>query len=83
VEVGEGRARKLPMVKVLRRSPLDGKTGYCLTYLEHSGLPWRYIVDDVRRVDDETLLGFTVLDLPILRRFSFPFLLKRSHVATE
>ena len=40
-------------------------------------VPWRWVTDELRALDEHTLLGMTRLDLPLLRRFVFPFLLER------
>lgn len=39
--------------------------------------PWRFVRDELRAVDAPTLLGMTVVDLPVLRHLAFPFLLER------
>ena len=58
-----------------------GKPGVALHYVPQDGkpapTPWRWVRDELRAVDDDTLLGFTVVDLPLLRRMAFPFLLTR------
>jgi hypothetical protein len=63
------------------RSRLDGRDGVELVYLPEDGrpapLPWRWVRDELRAVDADTILGMTVVDLPLLRRFAFPFLLRR------
>lgn len=62
-------------------SMLDGQPGVALTYPAEAGrpapIPWRWVRDELRRFDDETILAVTVVDLPILRHFAFPFLLER------
>ncbi len=40
-------------------------------------LPWRWVTDELRALDDRTLLGMTRIDLPGLRGLAFPFLLER------
>lgn len=64
-------------------SRLDGKTGVALHYLPRDGrpapLPWRWIQDEMRVLDEHTLLCMTVIDLPLLRHLAFPFLLVREH----
>lgn len=69
-------------------SQVDGQQGVALHYV--SGvpgvpgtdgkpvpLPWRWVRDELRAVDDNTILGFTVINLPLLRLMAFPFLLTR------
>lgn len=62
-------------------SQVDGRPGLALHYVPQNGkpapIPWRYVRDELRAVDANTILGFTVIDLPLLRLLSFPFLLTR------
>lgn len=62
-------------------SQVDGKSGLALHYVPHDGkpapLPWRFVRDELRAVDADTLLCMTVIDLPVLRHLAFPFLLQR------
>lgn len=62
-------------------SQVDGKPGLALHYVPRDGkpapLPWRFVRDELRAVDADTLLCMTVIDLPVLRHFAFPFLLQR------
>jgi hypothetical protein len=57
-------------------SLIDGKPCAQLRY--HSGFPWRWVVDELRVVDEgDTLLGMTLVDVPLLRGLAFPFVLER------
>jgi hypothetical protein len=62
-------------------SQVDGKQGVALHYAPQDGkpapIPWRWVRDELRAVNADTLLGFTVIDLPVLRNLAFPFLLTR------
>jgi len=62
-------------------SQVDGKQGVALHYVPHGGkpapIPWCWVRDELRAVDENTLLGMTVVDLPVLRHLAFPFLLER------
>lgn len=62
-------------------SQVDGQPGVALHYLPESGrpapMPWRWVRDELRVLDDDTWLCMTVINLPLLRRLSFPFLLRR------
>lgn len=63
-------------------SQVDGQQGVALHYVpgtdgKPAPLPWRWVRDELRAVDDNTILGFTVINLPLLRRMAFPFLLIR------
>ena len=58
-------------------SALDGKPVVALTYGASGPIPWRWVTDELRALDDHTLLGMTRIDLPLLRLMVFPFLLER------
>jgi len=63
-------------------SQVDGKQGVALHYVPDANgkpapIPWRFVRDELRAVDANTILGFTVIDLPVLRLMAFPFLLTR------
>lgn len=62
-------------------SRVDGRPGVALTYphrgRERAPIPWRWVRDELRQFDDDTILAMTVVDLPVLRRFALPFLLVR------
>lgn len=64
-------------------SQVDGRPGLALHYngMAQAGVPapfpWRFVRDELRAVDAPTLLGMTVVDLPVLRHLAFPFLLER------
>ena len=58
-------------------SLLDGQVTVALHYGPNSPIPWRWVVDELRQLDDQTMLCMTVINLPILRNFSFPFILSR------
>lgn len=62
-------------------SQVDGRQGVALHYVAKGGkeapLPWRFVRDELRAVDADTLLCMTVIDLPVLRHLAFPFLLQR------
>ncbi len=58
-------------------SSIDGGAVAALTYGAAGPLPWRWVTDELRALDDRTLLGMTIINLPLLRHFAFPFLLER------
>ena len=58
-------------------SMIDGKLGVALRYGAEAPIPWCWVRDEIRAVDDRTLLGITIVDIPVLRHFCFPFLLVR------
>lgn len=59
-------------------SLVDGSHGLALTYGNDAPRPWRWVRDELRAVDDNTLLGVTFVDKPLIRHFAFPFLLERA-----
>ncbi len=58
-------------------SQVDGKQGLALHYGADAPIPWRWVRDEMRALDAHHILGMTVINLPLLNRLSFPFLLVR------
>lgn len=73
----DGLVQALSMTVVAGPSRVDGRPGVALTYGQEAPFPWRHVRDELRVIDDRTLLGITKVDLPLLRYFGFPFLLER------
>jgi hypothetical protein len=73
-----GLVEKLRMQCQPHVSAIDGRSGVALRYGATAVPPWRWVVDELRVLDDDTLLCMTTVDLPLLRRLSFPFLLRRA-----
>lgn len=77
----DGLVQALAMKVTPGVSAVDGKPGLALTYPPQDGrpapFPWRRVRDEMRVVDADTLLCMTIVDLPLLRHFAFPFLLER------
>lgn len=67
---------RFPMNLVSSKSFIDGKEGLALHYEAGNPFPWMYIVDELRRIDEATLLGMTLANLNGLRRLAFPFILQ-------
>lgn len=72
-----GRTEKMSMHCIEDCSLIDGKPTLSLQYGGQARLPWRWVVDEIRVLDDNTLLCMTVVNLPLLKYLSFPFLLSR------
>ena len=68
--------RKFPMVFIQQSSYLDQKPGLALRYQPHNPFPWPLIVDELRRIDQQMVLGMTLADVPPFRRMAFPFILQ-------
>ena len=73
----KGVHEKFRMQCNARPSMVDGKDGVDLSYGAKGPIPWRWLRDELRQLDDNTLLGMTVIELPLLNRLAFPFLLSR------
>lgn len=78
---GDKLSESLAMRVTPGTSQIDGKQGLALHYVPQNGkpapAPWRWVRDELRAIDDNTILGMTVINLPVLRHFAFPFLLTR------
>lgn len=72
-----GSIEKLSMDCIEQISLIDGKNAVVLMYGTQAPLPWRWVVDELRVLDEQTLLCMTTINLPLLRHFSFPFVLSR------
>lgn len=75
VQVGNELKRLLPMILVAMTSLVDGRPGIALTYSAGSPLPWPWIIDEIRWLDNNTLLGLTMITRGNLHHLAFPFLL--------
>lgn len=59
------------------KSLIDKKDGLALHYQKGNPFPWMHIVDEIRRVDETTLLGMTIANVTGLRGLAFPFILQK------
>ena len=71
----EGRERAVPIRLETRRSLIDGSPCVAVLYPGSSPWPLSRLVDELRLLDDEVLLGMTMLTPFGLQRFPFPFIL--------
>lgn len=78
---GDVTVQALAMRVTAVTSRADGQPGLALTYPPQNGkpapVPWRWVRDEIRQFDEDTILAFTFVDLPLLRHVGFPFLLTR------
>ena len=74
----QGTIDALSMRAQVCPSALDGQPVVALTYGSTGPVPWRWVTDELRALDEHTLLGMTRIDLPVLRHIAFPFLLERA-----
>ena len=67
-----------PMYARIDASYADGRKAIVATYGDSERPPFRWIRDEFRELDDDTLLGLSFVDAPGLRRVGTPFLLRRA-----
>ena len=58
-------------------SLIDHKDSVRLSYPSSNPFPWPWVIDELRQIDQDHLLGMTIVNLAWLRRIAFPFLLRR------
>ncbi len=68
---------RFPMRVRKEQSHIDRRDGLSLYYEKDNPLLWLFIADEIRRLDESTLLGMTRPSLPGLRWLAFPFLLEK------
>ena len=56
----------------------DARPCVALIYASNARLPWRWVRDELRQLDDDHWLCMTYVDLPLLRRLGSPFMLERA-----
>jgi hypothetical protein len=69
--------RSIPMQAKVAPSRVDGRLALVLSYPPDARWPWRRTTDELRPLDDQTLLGLGFVDAPLLRGLPLPFLLRR------
>ncbi len=67
---------RFPMKLMPDRSFIDGKDGLTLHYQPGNPFPWMYVVDELRQIKEDTLLGMTIANVGGLRKMAFPFTLQ-------
>lgn len=67
----------VPMRVAAQISRLDRRASLVLTYPDDSPFLLRYFIDELRQLDENTILAMTIVDLPLLKYLPFPFLLHR------
>ena len=67
-----------PMYARLEPSYADGRRAIVAVYGDRERPPFRWLRDEFREYDADTLLGLSFVDAPGLRRFGTPFLLRRA-----
>ncbi|MFN3602867.1 MAG: hypothetical protein ACK4UY_15905 [Dietzia sp.] len=75
---GHGSVREaLPMRVTLETSWLDGRPTIVCSYGSDGPIPWRWVRDEFRALDDRRLLGLTFVGGPWSRVAAAPLLLTR------
>ena len=67
----------LPMHCSEQPSWFDGQPCVAVAYGAKARMPWRWVRDELRQVDENLWLCLTFINLPLLRRLPFPFVLVR------
>lgn len=58
-------------------STVDGKASIALIYHKNAPIPWRWVSDEIRQLDENTWLCMTVFHLPLLKHCPMPFILTK------
>lgn len=69
--------RRFPMYFVQEVSHLDKKPGLAFRYQSGNPFPWNLIVDELRRIDEQHVMGMTLAEIGPLSRLAFPFILQQ------
>ncbi len=70
--------RAFPLRVAAAVSLIDGRPVVAVRYLPECPFPWPHVIDELRRLDGDRILGMTVVPVDLLRRLPLPFLLIRS-----
>jgi hypothetical protein len=77
IRKGGNLTTRFPMKIIRGKSFIDGRDGLLLYYLPNHPILWLLVEDEIRRLDQNTLLGMTHSRIPILGRLVLPFILKK------
>jgi hypothetical protein len=77
VRRGENLSTRFPMKILQGKSFIDGRDGLLMYYLPNHPILWLLVEDEIRRLDQDTLLGMTHARIPVLDRLVLPFVLKK------
>jgi hypothetical protein len=77
VRRGEDLSTRFPMKIIQGKSFIDGRDGLLMYYLPNHPILWLLVEDEIRRLDENTLLGMTHARIPVLGRLVLPFILKK------
>lgn len=68
----------MPVVLKEEVSLLNGRSGLNITYPSNSRFPWPWVVDEIRWLNDNTILGMTLVTKAGLHRLAVPFFLHKT-----
>lgn len=66
----------IPFYVSIQASQLDGAPAFRVTYRRENRFPWPLVIDELRWIDEATLLGMTMLHGLSWPRLALPFLLQ-------
>jgi hypothetical protein len=73
----QGRVQQVMPVRLIGMpSPINGQPAIVVSYPHGSRWPWPYVIDELRQLDEQTLLGMTIVPRGRLSRVGLPFLLR-------
>ncbi len=67
--------RKFPIRATQSPSLIDGAPCLSIHYTRECPFPWPYVIDELRSLDENCLLGLTMVNLKSLLGLALPFLL--------
>lgn len=62
---------------------MDVKPGLTVQYAPECPFPWPFVIDELRCLDENCLLGLTIINLGLLRSLAFPFLLFPQEISLD
>ena len=77
IRSGKDLSTRFPMKILQGKSFIDGRDGLLMYYLPNHPILWLLVEDEIRRLDQDTLLGMTHARIPVLGRLVLPFVLKK------
>jgi hypothetical protein len=76
VSTKRGLERKLPMKVIEQTSLIDGKPGIAFSYDASNPYPWPWVIDEMRSIGENWVLGMTLIQWGPLVRLPLPFVLE-------
>ena len=71
-----GQLRRILQVHLeLGASSVDGKPAILIRYPKDSQFPWPRVIDELRSLDETSLLGLTIFEIGPFNKLPLPFLL--------